>query len=151
MREADLNALQAAWLLCGDVEEAVGEKADGWIIGATAWAEILRCRNAHVAVTEPTLDAPRKLYGLPVTIHGREGVYPTFDAALARSMRWFTTAGPEPWFRIIRVFGTWRGREFAYSHVVDTMRPRDLPRILAHMDLACRRLAFTDETVGPTE
>lgn len=144
-----MNALQEAWMDAAIAAKRVGSDPDGWIIGSAAWAEILRCRQAHVAAVEPTLDAPRKLYGLPVTIHGREGVYPTFDAILARSMRWFTTAGPEPWFRIIRVFGSWEGREFAYSHVVDTARPRDLPRILAHMDLACRRLAFTPETMGP--
>lgn len=145
-----LNPLQTAYVLMLEDSERIGEMPDGWIIGGHDLHALRACKQSHVAMIPPAgPEEPERLFGLPITVHGRDGVYPTHDRLLASSMRWFTTAGPEPWIRIIRVFGEWQGREFAYSHVVDTNRARDLPRILAHMDLACRRLAFTPETQGP--
>ncbi len=145
-----LNPLQTAYVLLHEDAERIGEMPDGWIIGGHDMAALRACKQSHVAMIPATgRDDPEKLFGLPVTVHGRDGVYPTHDRLLISSMRWFTTAGPEPWIRIVRVFGEWQGREFAYSHVVDLNDARNFCRVLDHMLLACRRLAFTPETQGP--
>lgn len=80
-----LNALQRAYVIGEQAAVRQGEPPDGWIIGGQALAELRACRASMVAMVPATEAEPEKLFGLPVTVHGREGVYPTFDAKLARS------------------------------------------------------------------